>query len=88
MKKVLAVVVVSLSLSLGACGSWDNSLQRFGNNWSNNPAEVKCYSGGIKILDLKTKGKVTDDPNSDGFYFQNTDGSFTEVAADCIFKYK
>lgn len=63
-------------------------MQRFGNDITNKPATVTCFSGGKEILSTTTIGKVTDAPSSDGFFFQDKDGSFKEVVADCISTYK
>ena len=76
-----------LSVACTSCAGWQNGLQRNINNLTDKPAKIQCFSGGTKILDEETSVKVTDDPDSDGFFFRRQDGEFVEVNADCIFTY-
>ena len=85
MLKLTALLLLSVSL-LG-CSSFSNSLERFSINVGNGSAHIQCYSGGTEIIDTTSVGKVTDDSESDGFFFQDKDGTFKEVNADCIFTY-
>lgn len=88
MRNVILVIIVSGSLVLTGCSSWQNAIERTGLNFNNSSAQIVCYSGGQKILDTVSIGKVTDDEDSDGFFFKDQDGKFKEVNADCIFTYK
>ncbi len=46
---------------------------------------VKCYSGGNLIYEGRTTGKISNEQDSDGYYFMDTDGQFIEINAECIF---
>jgi hypothetical protein len=88
MKNVTIIILAFIvGLSTTSCSSLVNDVERFGFNITNQSAEVTCYSGGQVILKTKTKGKVTDSPDSDGFYFQSQDSVFYETTGDCVFKY-
>ncbi len=47
--------------------------------------QVKCYSGGIIIYEGRTTSKISNEKNSDGYYFMDTNGQFIEINAECIF---
>lgn len=48
-------------------------------------ANVKCYSGGVLILDIKSTGKVLTEKQSDGWYFEDSKTkNLIRVSADCI----
>ena len=88
MKKTLIITtMLLLSMACTSCAGWQNGLQRNVNNFINKPASIQCFSGGKEILKEKTNGKVTDDPDSDGFFYRRENGEFVEVSADCIFTY-
>ena len=51
-------------------------------------AHVECYSGGLKIYDGYSTGKVKSEENSDGYFFKEKDtGKFKEVSGNCIITY-
>ena len=86
MFKLLPILTLVLVLSTG-CASFQNGIDRGMLNLSNKSATIRCYSGGVVIYETVTQGKVTDDPDSDGFFFNDKDGKFTELNADCITTY-
>jgi hypothetical protein len=86
MFKLLPLLALVLVLSTG-CASFQNAVDRNMLNLSNKSATIRCYSGGVVIYETVTQGKVTDDPESDGFLFNDKNGKFVEVNADCIITY-
>lgn len=83
----IVAIVILMGLFFGGCSSVQNSFERTALNWTSGNAKVECYSGGKLILSTTTIGKVTDDEDSDGFFFKDQDGTFKEVVGDCIFTY-
>lgn len=52
------------------------------------PARVTCYSGGQKIFDDFSTGKVSSEEGSDGFYFvAASTNRLVSVSGDCILDY-
>lgn len=52
------------------------------------PAEVKCYSGGVVILDTKSTGAISNEQYSDGYYFRDAaTGKLVETSGQCVFRY-
>ena len=49
-------------------------------------ATVSCYSGGKKVIEEKSSGKILSEPGS-GYYFKNQEGYMIEVDMQCIIKY-
>jgi uncharacterized protein YcfL len=87
MKAFLISVIVLISFSLVGCSSIQNSIERNSLNLTNKSALVECFSGGKSIYKAQTKGKVTDTPESYGFFFTDETGKFVEINADCIVTY-
>jgi len=51
-------------------------------------AHVVCYSGGEKIYEGTSTGKVLSEKNSDGYFFKDMeDGKFKEVSGNCVITY-
>ena len=51
-------------------------------------AKVVCYSGGFKIYDGYSTGKVLSETSSDGYYFVDRDTKNTlEVSGNCVITY-
>lgn len=47
--------------------------------------DVRCYSGGKLIFEGYTTGKVENESQSDGYYFQDEkSGKFVTVSGDCV----
>lgn len=86
LSKLLAATLIVLSLGLSGCSSIQNGVERTVLNFSSQPAKITCYSGGQLIYDDQSIGKVTDDEDSDGFFWKDKEG-FVEMNADCIFRY-
>lgn len=52
-------------------------------------AHVICYSGGVKIYDGYSTGKVQSEENSDGYFFLEKGTSVPkEVSGNCIISYE
>jgi hypothetical protein len=45
---------------------------------------VVCYSGGVKIYEGDSTGKIENEAQSDGLYFSDKNGMFVEMNADCV----
>lgn len=86
MKNIILICLIISMTALVGCSSISNSIERTTLNISSKPAHIFCYSGGKLIYSGTSLGKVTDSPESDGFFFQDKDG-FVEVVGDCIFRY-
>jgi len=51
-------------------------------------AHIECWSGGVKIFDGQSTGKVHSETSSDGYFFKNKkDGIFYEVSGNCVITY-
>lgn len=86
MKNLIFISVILLATTLVGCSSLSNSIERATLNVASKPAQITCYSGGKVIYQGTSVGKVTDSSESDGFFFQDSDG-FVEVVGDCVFRY-
>ena len=87
-KIAITVLIGGVLLTTTSCASFQNGIARTGLNFSNSDAVVECFSGGKTVYKTTTKGKVTDSPSSDGFFFTDSNGSFVEINADCIVTYQ
>lgn len=86
-KQVLVLCSILSFVALTGCTSTlQNKIERNVINYSNRSAQILCYSGGQLIYQGKSIGKVTDDEDSDGFFWRDKEG-FVEMNADCIFRY-
>lgn len=48
------------------------------------PARVTCYSGGVRVFDDFSTGKVSSEGDSDGYYFKSAStGKLIEMSGDC-----
>lgn len=81
MKKSL--IIATLLLSGCTDAAYDAYLGKL-----NDPAEIKCYSGGKLIYEGRSTGAVKNADQSDGYQFREkgTD-NFLEVSGDCILTY-
>ena len=74
--------LISLAAS-GASGCTDASRSSLGSY--GDPAEVKCYSGGVMIYNGKSTGKVASTSQSDGWEFRDAASHrFVRVSGDCV----
>ena len=49
--------------------------------------EVTCYSGGVSIYHGESAGNVSNESQSDGWYWEDVEtGKLVESSAACIFK--
>lgn len=47
---------------------------------------IICYSGGKIIYEGSSTGKILTEEQSDGWFFQDTDGKLIRVSGDCLIK--
>src|SRR5215475_7384668 len=80
MKKLLLIGFVALM----GCTSADlSALGALGH-----PAQITCYSGGVAVYKGRSTGIVSNEKNSDGFYFTDAaTNRLTEVSGMCVFVY-
>lgn len=49
---------------------------------------IICYSGGVKIYEGHSSGKISSEETSDGYYFKDKEtGKLIEVSGDCVMQY-
>lgn len=69
----LSLIVGCSNANVAAIGAWGKR------------HDVICYSGGIKIYEGFTTGKVENEEHSDGYYFQDSStGKFVTVSGNCV----
>jgi hypothetical protein len=79
--KIAIATMLILCASLSGCT--DATMSSFGALGSE--AEVSCYSGGQRVFNDKSTGKVVQTDNGDGLGFRSkSTGKFVRVYADCI----
>lgn len=79
MKKVVLTVIASLIIL--ACT--DAKRAKFGG--LGNEFKIEVYSGGIKVKEYISTGKISTEKDSDGYYFlEKSTGKLIEVAGDII----
>lgn len=75
------IILISLPAALAGCS--DAGMAKF--SALGTPARVTCYSGGRVILDDFSTGKVGQEHESDGIFFNSrTTGRLVETSADCV----
>jgi len=81
MKKIIWIII---ALTTAGCTDavWDSTLGALGES-----ANVKCYSGGQKIFEAQTTGKVGS-LQGGGWAFRTTDGRVIQTFADCFVDFK
>lgn len=68
-------------------GCTDASISKF--KQLGGPQHIRCYSGGVLIYEGNSTGKIANEANSDGYYFEDAaTGKIVEVSAHCIFTAK
>lgn len=81
MKKTIAISI--LSLSLFGCNTELAHLRSLGKT-----ATIMCYSGGVKIYDGQSDGKVMNATNSDGYEFMDAKTHhLVQVSGTCVIDY-
>ncbi len=82
MKKLILAVALLLPLS-GCSDAFVGKINSYGKR-----ARITCYSGGNKIFEAVSSGKVKSEKSSDGYYFKPVGQSTSvEVSGDCIIAY-
>ena len=77
--KILVVMIVALILT-GCTDGMKAKFDSFGDSRS-----IICYSGGIKIYEGESTGKISSEQNSDGYYFvEKGTGKLLEVSGNCV----
>ena len=68
MKRAMAVCAVMLVLGLSgmACSAWRGAAKSWGFSH-----KISMYSGGKLVREWKSVGKVSNEGNSDGYYFMD-----------------
>lgn len=85
---IISALILFTGFSVTGCTStFENATERLALNYTNQSAHIRCYSGGTLIYSNSSIGKVTDSPDSDGFFWKDENG-FVETNANCIFTYK
>jgi hypothetical protein len=79
--KTISIVLVTISIT--SCTAADVAqLQAFGS-----PAEITCYSGGVKFYQGRSTGKIATEKNSDGWYFREMGtGNLIRVGGTCLIR--
>lgn len=81
MKKSLQAV--ALFVMMGLVGCTDATMAKFDS--LGNKSHIACYSGGVPIYEGVSSGKVSNEQNSDGYFFQDKEtGRLMEVGGDCV----
>lgn len=80
---LLLSLFVFLGISAGCTDAgWDYTVSSY-----NEKFEVVCYSGGQKIFEAITTGKV-ESLSGGGWAFRTIDGQFVQTFADCFVSFK
>jgi len=78
MKKVIAVLVVGILMA--GCSGDVASLGAIGNEH-----KIEMYSGGVKVREWTSTGKVQSEVDSDGYYFRDKETRmYTTVSGDVV----
>lgn len=79
MKKLIVIPVVAFVLA--SCTSADRAkLGGYGSEF-----RIEMYSGGVKVREWVSAGKVESESNSDGYYFKDKEsGKLIEVSGDVV----
>jgi hypothetical protein len=76
-------IAIATMLILGLTGCTDATMSSIGALGSE--AEISCYSGGQRVFNDRSTGKVVQTDNGDGLGFRSkSTGKFVRVYADCI----
>ena len=80
MKKYFLAICLCLVM-LGACT--DAKMSKIGGYGDN--FKIEMYSGGTKVREWVSSGKVLSEENSDGYYFKDKEtGLLIEVSGDVV----
>jgi hypothetical protein len=78
--KTLMVILLALLTLIGCTDAGFKQITTIGS-----PAEITCYSGGTKILEDKSTGKILTEEGSDGWYYQSAvTGKLVRASGTCI----
>lgn len=79
MKKFVCLVAIVVALS-GCTDAGMAKLASYGNN-----SLVQCYSGERLIFEGTSTGKVSNEANSDGYFFEDSaTGLLMQVSGNCV----
>lgn len=84
MRKPLIFTAIAAPLALSGCTDTEKA------KWGSlgDPAHILCYSGGVRVYDGYSTGKVQNPDGSDGYQFMSQEtGRLTEVSGDCQINY-
>ena len=79
MKKLIALLITA-ALFVSCTSAQRSKITGYGGNF-----KVEMYSGGQKVRELTSSGKVLSEEASDGYYFTESEtGKLIEVAGDLV----
>lgn len=83
MKRFLPLVAL---LIISACT--DATCSKNASFLTGQDARITCHSGGVKIFDGCSTGKVSSEQGSDGYYFRDAETNrLVEVSGECFLDY-
>lgn len=80
MRKLILIITAMIALS-GCTDATFDSVMSYGDS-----ADIVCYSGGQKIFEAKSTGKVM--ALDGGWAFRSTTGEYVQTFADCFVSVK
>ena len=84
----LAVVIIVAFIVLFPILYNDSNRTKISNWWSDEAADIKCYSGGVLVIESTSTGKIQDAANSDGYFWVDKEtGKGLESNGDCVLRY-
>jgi len=79
MKKLLVVLALAL-VATGCTDATKSKIFGLGDQF-----KIEMYSGGVKVREWTSTGKVLSEKSSDGYYFTDkATGKLVEVSGDCV----
>lgn len=82
-KTILALIVATTLVVSSMVGCTSSTRAKLGGYL--NEHTIEMYSGGVKVREWTSVGKVLSEENSDGYYFKDKDtGKLVEVCGDIV----
>ena len=79
MRRLAVVLVAAMAATSCTDAGWDNFATL------GDPHKVELYSGGVKVREWRSTGKVQTEGQSDGYIFRDAEtGDFVRVTGDCV----
>ena len=76
-------LVISLCVAISVIGCTDAQRAKVGG--LGDEFKIEMYSGGVLVKEWTSTGKVSNEENSDGYYFRDKEtGKLIEVSADVV----